>query len=203
LERISSGASTAWRGLSDSWVDGDLFRKFHKINPCIFFLLKPQMSFRVGLLFAILAILAAALWFMPKDGFLNLNTSTAAPDLEQPPRLYPARNMVPAGPSSPNQMAPPDESRLTMPEVASDPYAPNEESASMPERLRHPERMFRPAPSNNTAEIGQASGIASMVANQTESSMQSFAPEMAQNGGEFMNGIFANDSSEMGSFSEF
>jgi len=203
LERVSSGASLAWRGVSDSWMDGGLFWASNKINPCIFFLLKPQMSFRVGLLFAILAILAAALWFMPRDGFFNLNTSAAAPELEHQPRLYPARNMVPAGPSSPNQMAPPDESRLTMPEVASDPYAPNEESASMPERLRHPERMFRPAPSNNTAEIGQASGIASMVVKQAESSLQSFAPEMAQNGGEFMNGIFANDSSEVGSFSEF
>ena len=33
--------------------------------------------------------------------------------------------------------------------------------------------------------------------------MQAFTPEMAQNGGEFMQGIFANDSSESGGFSAF
>jgi hypothetical protein len=33
--------------------------------------------------------------------------------------------------------------------------------------------------------------------------MQAFTPEFAQNGGEFMQGIFANDSSEPGAFSAF
>lgn len=167
------------------------------------------MSFRIGLLFAVLVILATALWFIPRDGFLNftgrtnLDTSAAAPSMEHQPRIYSARNVMPAGPSSPSQQAPPDESRVAMPETAMDPYAPSEESASIPERLRHPERMFKPAPSNNTAEIAEASGIASSSSNQAANALQSFAPEMAQNGGEFMNGIFANDSSESGNFSEF
>ena len=167
------------------------------------------MSFRIGLLFAVLVILAVGLWFIPRDGFLNLtgrhnlDTSAPATTLEYQPRVYPARNVLPAGPSSPNQQAPPDESRVTMPEVAMDPYAPSEESASIPERLRHPERMFKPAPSNTTADIAEASGIASSSANQASNAMQAFAPEMAQNGGEFMQGIFANDSNESGSFSEF
>lgn len=161
------------------------------------------MSFRIGLLFAVLVVLAAALWFIPRDGFLNLNTSAPAPAMERQPNIYPARNVLPAGPSSPNQQAPQSESRLTVPEVAMDPYAPNEESSSIPERLRHPERMFKPAPSNNTAEISEAAGIASSASNQAANAMQSFAPEMAQNGGEFMNGIFANDSSESNGFSAF
>lgn len=167
------------------------------------------MTFRIGLLFAVLVILAAGLWFIPRDGFMNLtgktelDTSAAAGPIEQQPRIYPARNMVAAGPASPNQQAPPDESRVAMPEVAMDPYAPNEESASIPERLRHPDRMFRPAPDNNTVEIAEASGIASASANQAANALQAFAPEMAQNGGEFMNGIFANDAMETTGYSSF
>jgi hypothetical protein len=108
-----------------------------------------------------------------------------------------------AGPSAPNQEANPDEVRMTMPEVANDPYAPNEESAAHPERLRHPERMFQPAPSNTSVDIGEAAGIASSSASQASNALQAFTPEMAQNGGEFMQGIFANDSSEAGGFSAF
>lgn len=161
------------------------------------------MSFRIGLLIAVLIILTIGLWFMPRDGFTNLNTSTPAPIIEAPPRIYPARNIVSGGPSAPNQAANPDEVRVMMPEVANDPYAPNEESAAHPERLRHPERMFQPAPSNTSVDIGEAAGIASASANQASNAMQAFAPEMAQNGGEFMQGIFANDSAESGSFSSF
>jgi hypothetical protein len=161
------------------------------------------MSFRIGLLFAVLVILAAGLWFLPRDGFMNLNTSAPAPALERQPRIYPARNTVASGPAAPNQQAPRGESRITMPETAMDPYAPSEESAAIPERLRHPERMFKPAPSNTTVDIGEAAGIASSSVNQAANAMQAFAPEMAQNGGEFMNGIFANDSSESGGFSAF
>lgn len=161
------------------------------------------MSFRIGLLIAVLIILTVGLWFMPRDGFMNLNTSTPAPIIEREPRIYPARNVMAAGPSAPNQEANPDEVRMTMPETANDPYAPNEESAAIPERLRHPERMFQPAPSNTSVDIGEAAGIASSSANQAANAMQAFTPEMAQNGGEFMQGIFANDSSESGGFSAF
>jgi hypothetical protein len=178
-------------------------RKVNRENLRIFFLLKPQMSFRVGLLFALLLILAFALWFIPRDSFLNLDTSAAAPHIERPSRLYPARTVAPSGPMSPNQMAEPDEVRVMPREVASDPYATNEESASIPERLRNPERMFQPAPSNTTVDIAEASGVASASANQAANAMQAFAPEMAQNGGEFMNGIFANDSTEGGGFASF
>lgn len=163
------------------------------------------MSFRVGLLFAVLVVLAVGLWFMPREGFttVSLDTSAAAPVLQRPPRIYPARTIVSAGPSSPNQEAPEDEVRMTQPETAMDPYAPNEESAAHPERLRHPERMFKPAPMNTGSDIAEASGIASASANQAANALQAFAPEMAQNGGEFMQGIFANDAAEDGGFASF
>ena len=141
---------------------------------------------------------------MPKEGFQSLDTSAAAPVVEYQPRIYPARTVAPGGPSSPNQMADPDEMRMSSPEVAMDPYMPNEESASIPERLRHPERMYQPAPSNNVREIAEASGVASSSsAVQAANALNSFTPEFAQNGGEFMQGIMANDTSEPGGFSPF
>ena len=132
----------------------------------IFFLAMRQMSFRIGLLLALLVVLSVILWFMPREGFKSLNTSSAAPIIEYAPIIYPARKVVQAGPSSPNQPADYSEERMTSPEIAHDPYGPNEESAAHPERLRHPERMFQPAPDNTTHSIAEASGIASASSSQ-------------------------------------
>jgi len=161
------------------------------------------MSFRIGLLFGLLVVLSVVLWFMPSEGFTTLNTSSAAPVIERQPIIYPARQTAPTGPSTPTQMAPPEEIRVASPEVAHDPYSQNEESAAIPERLRHPERMFQPGPDNTTHGIAEASGIASESASQAGNAMQTFTPEFAQNGGEFMQGIMANDTSEPGGFSAF
>jgi hypothetical protein len=161
------------------------------------------MSFRIGLLIGVLFLLSIVLWFMPIDGFKNLDTSAAAPVSERQPRIYPARNIVQAGPGSPNQAANPEEVRHTSPETAHDPYMPSEESASHPERLRHPERMYQPAPTNVTHDIAEASGVASSASVQASNAMGSFTPEFAQNGGEFMQVIIANDSAEPGMYSPF
>ena len=165
----------------------------------------PQMSFRIGLLFGLLVALSVVLWFMPKEGFqgTRLDTSAPAPVVEYKPRIYPARTTVASGPSSPNQAPDPSEVRVASPEAAHDPYEATEESSSVPERLRHPERMFQPAPSNQTHEIATSSGIASASASQAASALNAFTPEFAQNGGEFMQGIFANDTSEPGMYSSF
>ena len=164
----------------------------------------PQMSFRIGLLLGLLVALSVILWFMPKEGFQasHMDTSAPAPAVEYKPRIYPARTIVPS-PSSPNQAADPNEIRMASPEAAHDPYEATEESSSVPERLRHPERMFQPAPSNQTHEIAEASGIASASASQAANALNAFTPEFAQNGGEFMQGIFANDTSEPGMYSSF
>ena len=163
----------------------------------------PQMSFRIGLLLGLLILLSAILWFMPREGFQSLNTSAPAPVLQHQPVIYPARNVAPGGSSTPNQAPNYTEERMTSPEVANDPYAPNEESAAIPERLRHPERMFQPGSDNSTRGIAEASGIASASASQAGNALQTFTPEFAQNGGEFMQGIMANDSSDPGMYSAF
>lgn len=163
----------------------------------------PQMSFRIGLLLGLLVALSVILWFMPNEGFQTLNTSAPAPIVEEPPRIYPARVVAPSGPSTPNQAPPEDEINVAPPETARDPYEQPQDSASIPERMRYPERMFNPAPHNENVDVAPASGIASASANQAANALQAFTPEFAQNGGEFMQGIFANDSSEPGAYSAF
>jgi hypothetical protein len=92
---------------------------------------------------------------------------------------------------------------MSSPETAHDPYAPPEESASIPERMRYPERMFQPPPENATRDIAEAAGVANAAASQAMHAMNAFAPEFAQNGGEFMQGIFANDTMEPSGFASY
>jgi len=64
--------------------------------------------------------------------------------------------------------------------------------------LRHPEQMIEHQPSTGMGNV-VASGLGSEASGPGGNSMVGYAPEMAQNGGEFMSGINAFDSSEMGS----
>lgn len=63
--------------------------------------------------------------------------------------------------------------------------------------LRHPEQMIERRPSAGVAGI-IPSGLGSADSNPGGNRSQMYTPEMAQNGGEFMNGIFAFDRSETG-----
>jgi hypothetical protein len=64
--------------------------------------------------------------------------------------------------------------------------------------MRHPERMYRPAPENNIVSIAAESGSAAMIAQ-----MQQYRPDFVQNGGEFSDGIVAAGAMEDGGFSSF
>ena len=77
------------------------------------------------------------------------------------------------------------------------------ESAQIPERLRHPERSFSPGFVNDETGAAVASGVASYSAGVTRKAEQTFGPEFVQNGGQFMNGITANDDSIAVAYSGF
>lgn len=113
------------------------------------------------------------------------------------------REIVGGGPSTPAQAAPEGEMVVMPPTQALDPYAESQEGANAPERLRNPERMFRPAPTNDAVSSIEDSGIGGMAQQATSNSMQTFAPEFAQNGGSFMGGVFANDTDIPTNFSDF
>ncbi len=104
------------------------------------------------------------------------------------------RVVASSGPNPPNQ-----ESRA-LPQIMPDetPFDPQDkgyESAEIPERLRHPERMFSPGIVNDETQDAIASGVASNAQQVTNNAYQTFGPEFATNGGSFLdNGVMANDS---------
>ncbi len=139
-----------------------------------------------------------------KDQFANYTPAYAdVPDNVPMPILEGPRTVMGSGPSPPSQAAPHNTIRIASEPEATDGYAEMNEGADAPERLRHPERMFRPAPPMDVVDAMTESGIGAAASQATANSMETFAPEFAQNGGEFMNGIFANDTSEPSNFSAF
>lgn len=106
------------------------------------------------------------------------------------------RVVSPGGPGAPNQ-APPRKAPIVVqpPEKPYDPQEQSYESSDLPERLRHPERAFGPGIVGEDTESTVAAGTASYATQKTEAAYQTFSPEFAQNGGMFMDGIMANDTS--------
>lgn len=160
----------------------------------------------------LLAVLLSAMLFVVYLVFtkqLTLETfevpAPAPPVYATPPADVP-RIISPGGPNTPNQEAPPDPpviDRLPGP-VDSDPYDESYGSSNIKDNLRHPERFFGPAPQPTNTQVALESGVAGIENSQPAISLQTFSPEMAQNGGQFMEGgIFASDAFENPTYSAF
>lgn len=158
-------------------------------------------------LYLVLIILVgfAVYWFVKDSIFKNEPhsnknesfESTSIPgrapiEIRQAP-IYPERTVSPSGPNPPNQAAPEDEVVVYADPTPQDPYNLPQESSDIPENLRYPERSFRPTVENNRTNIAVEGGIASNNIQVTSDNSQKFAVDMIQNGGEFMSGIYAND----------
>lgn len=126
----------------------------------------------------------------------------ASIEIRQAP-IYPERTIMPSGPNPPSQEAPKGEVVMYGEPVAKDPYYEPQESSDIPERQRYPERSFRPPPMNNNTSIAVEAGIASNNIQVTADNSQKFQPDFIQGGGEFMPGIFANDTYSDTNFSAF
>ena len=117
--------------------------------------------------------------------------------------IYPERVVMPSGPNPPSQAAPNNEIVVYGEPAATDPYYESQESSDIPENLRYPERSFRPPPLNNNTSIAVEAGIASNNIQVTSDNSQKFQPDFIQGGGEFMPGIFENDTYSEKSYSSF
>jgi len=126
----------------------------------------------------------------------------ASIEIRQAP-LYPERTIVSSGPNPPSQEAPNQEVVVYGEPQPKDPYYEQQESSDVPERLRYPERSFRPPPVNDNTTIAVHAGIASNQNQVTSDNSQKFQPEFIQGGGEFMPGIYANDTFSDKSYSAF
>jgi hypothetical protein len=123
-------------------------------------------------------------------------------EIRQAP-IYPPRTVAPSGPNPPAQAAPGNEIVVYGGPEPKDPYAEPQESSAIPENLRYPERSFRPPPLNTNNTIAVEAGIASNSMQISSDNSQKFRPDFIQAGGEFMPGIFANDTFSDASYSAF
>jgi len=126
----------------------------------------------------------------------------ASIEIRQAP-LYPERVVAPSGPTPPSQAPPSQQMVIYGDPAAKDPYSESQESSDIPEHLRHPERSYRPPPLNDNTEMAVHAGIAGERNQVSSANTQQFQQEMIQGGGEFMPGIFANDTFDDQSFSAF
>ena len=162
----------------------------------------------------LVAILLAGVLFLAYQLYLNMTTKklvieetfvAPAPVVTQP-IPEPERVVAPAGPNSPNQMPPPSEDtqeRLPGPEDM-DSMDESYGSSDMKDNMRYPERLFGKAPNPNVTSIQVASGNASTLNAGVNNALQTFSPDFAQNGGEFIpGGIFANDTLDDANYSAF
>jgi len=117
--------------------------------------------------------------------------------------VYAEQQVASSGPQAPSVAPPTDEVIQYGEPAAKDPYHPSQESSDIPENLRHPERSFRPTPTNDMKSIAMQSGVASGTTHTSSDNSQHYEQEMIQGGGEFMPGIFANDTLTDTSFSAF
>jgi len=121
-------------------------------------------------------------------------------EIRQSP-LYPSRIITSSVPSAPSQ---PSQDVVVYGEPQpKDPYHESQENSEIPERMRNPENAFRPAPLQDQHNIAVQSGVASNMNQPSYDNAQQFSQEFIQGGGEFMPGIFANDTFNDTSFSAF
>lgn len=132
-------------------------------------------------------------WF-DADTFSSKEMPGEAAWIQQQPPAGPPRTISPGGPGTPNMRAIPEQAEVEPPVVTpSDPFEEGVGSSDVKDNLRQPERMFSPGIQPIDTSSSVMSGVASNETQVTSQALQTFVPEMAQNGGEFMKGIAAND----------
>jgi hypothetical protein len=118
---------------------------------------------------------------------------------ESPPVVEQRGPVTPGGPNPPNTAVPTETSKesLLPEERANDPMEQLNSSVPIKDNLRHPERMFNAGGDHSGTKRALEAGIAGDTRGAPEP-VGKFSPEFAQNGGEFMTGIFANDFTKNG-----
>jgi hypothetical protein len=179
------------------------------------------MLFRSFLWFLLFVFLAYALYrvivlvmrkynlnlFGTSDSFQGKQiASTPAPAVttEVAPIQEPRGPVSPAGPNPPSAAPPPPQQPVVrLPEErANDTMDQVNSEVPIKDNLRHPERMFNAGGEHSGTKRGVESGIAGDTKGAPAGPAGKFSPDFAQNGGEFMNGIFANDMVKGDNFAE-
>lgn len=124
---------------------------------------------------------------------LNMSSQpvpSPAPPVRQVPVQEENRIVSPGGPGAPNAMIPEVKATISPEAAPMDPYEDMNMEAPIRDSMRHPELSFGPGIDNKGTKKGPASGTMHTRALSSESP---FSPEFAQNGGQFMGEVTAND----------
>lgn len=159
-----------------------------------------RLTLAIGL--AAVAFLAYLIYnsYRTKEAF---EVPAPAPLILQP-IPEPPRTVAPAGPSPPNQSPPEDMPAVRLPAPDdSDPYDETYGSSDLQDNMRYPERLFSPAPKPTNTSLAVGADLASYHEQTVSAAIQTFKPELAQNGGSFMEGIFANDTTSSPNYSAY
>lgn len=153
----------------------------------------------VGL--AVLLFAAYILYFRQKEYFTQ-QVSEEYKLLRLPEPELSKRIVAPSGPSAPSQRSLEGPVRIPEP-VQNDPAADNYTPSNFEDDNRAPERSFGPARLPTDTSLSVMAGNASESVNSTKPNVYQFTPEQIHTGGEFMDGIVANDTMEPTNFSSF
>lgn len=159
----------------------------------------------IAVVLAVLVYGAVSWISIRRESFVNYKLADQSYEHAQPekaPTPYPARQVSPGGPTAP-AARPTGAPRVMPEEQPHDPSYEGYESSDIPERLRHPEKMFGPGVIGDDTDIATAAGVASSAEQTTARAFTTFSPEYAQNGGQFMEGgITAYDTDVPNQYSE-
>lgn len=127
----------------------------------------------------------------------------AVAEVRSGPQFEKPRRIMPSGPNPPSHAAEPGVVVRHSEPRPTDPFAGEEETADAPENIRNVENSFRPAPQNDIIDLASQAGIAGETAQSSPQAYQKFGTDFVQNSGEFMTGIFANDTMSDTNYSSF
>lgn len=115
------------------------------------------------------------------------------------------RDVSPSGPSPPNARVSNEEAKKkdVYQAIPSDPQDESYGSQDIKDNLRYPERMFGPGVVNGGNKILQKADVASKQMLGSAQPIQTFSPEMIQNGGIADDGVAANDTQLNQNYSSF
>lgn len=123
-----------------------------------------------------------------------------APQVQEVKIDIPEKVTTPSGPNPPNARTMADVVTKIPEAVASDPYEATNSEVPVGDTMRHPENSFGPGIVNSGNSISVNAGISSKV---TQEGTSNFSPEFAQNGGQFMDGVFAHSVNSDDVYSDF
>lgn len=144
----------------------------------------------ISVVVAVLVYGAVSWITLQRENFVNYKLADQSYEHAEPqqaPPAYAERQVAPAGPSAPAVRAT-GAPRVMPEEEPRDPSFEGYESSDIPERLRHPEKMFGPGVVGDDTQIAEAAGVAKQSQEKVAQAFTLFSPEYAQNGGEFMDG---------------